>query len=248
VSEADTATEAIWISGASSGIGAALLVAAPAEGARVIGVSRRPSAAAEQIAADLSDPASWRLLRASFDDVLEAGVGRATFLHFAGTGFPHGPAADADPEEYERSVLLNGASGQVLGQAFLHACRRSGTPCRLVLCSSPAALQAMRGMSHYNAAKVGYDRWAECVRLELEPGEAIVFTVVPFAVDTPMLREVMELPPEIDPLGAEISALAERGGLASPGSVAAEIWDLLAAGGSDAPAFVGAVPPELRQA
>ncbi|MFT3864994.1 MAG: SDR family oxidoreductase [Solirubrobacterales bacterium] len=239
------AGEAIWISGASSGIGAALLDSAPAEAAAVIGISRRPSAAADHIAADLADPAQWDLVRASFDQLLVAGLPRATLLHFAGIGRPHGPAAAADPVEYERGVLLNGASGQVLGQYFLRACRAAGIPCRIVLCSSPAALRPLFGMSHYNAAKAGYDRWAECIRLEVGPEEAVVFTVIPWSVDTPMLRGVMDLPPEIDPVGAEVRELDRRGGLARPEDVADEVWALLDAGGVEETAQVGAIPDDL---
>jgi NAD(P)-dependent dehydrogenase (short-subunit alcohol dehydrogenase family) len=237
--------ETIWISGASSGIGAALLASVPAEAAHVIGVSRRPSEAGEHIAADLSDPAEWGQVRASFDRLVAPGLPRATFLHFAGVGRPHGPAAEADPAEYERGVLLNGASGMVLGQYFLRACKAAAVPCRIVLCSSPAALQPLFGMSHYNASKAGYDRWAECVRLETTPAEALVFTVVPWSVDTPMLRGVMELPPEVDPIGAELRDLDSKGGLAQPGDVADEVWALLDSDGVDEAAFVGAIPPDL---
>jgi NAD(P)-dependent dehydrogenase (short-subunit alcohol dehydrogenase family) len=237
--------EAIWISGASSGIGAALLASVPAEAAHVIGISRRSSDASEHIAADLSEPAEWDKLRASFDELLKPGLPRATFLHFAGVGRPHGPAADVDPDEYERGVLLNGASGMVLGQYFLRACKAAAVPCRIILCSSPAALQPLFGMSHYNASKAGYDRWAECVRLETTPEEALVFTVVPWSVDTPMLRGVMELPPEVDPIGAVVRDLDAEGGLAKPEDVAAEIWTLLDSGAVDEAAFVGAIPSDL---
>jgi benzil reductase ((S)-benzoin forming) len=242
---AGIAGEAIWISGASSGIGAALLASVPAEAEHVIGISRRPSEAGEHITADLSEPARWDLVRASFDRLLAPGLPRATFLHFAGIGRPHGPAAEVDPVEYERGVLLNGASGLVLGQYFLRACKAAGIPCRIVLCSSPAALQPLFGMSHYNASKTAYDRWAECIRLEVEPREALVFTVVPWSVDTPMLRGVMDLPPEIDPLGAELQGLDAEGKLAKPEDVAEEVWALLDSGGVDEAAFVGAIPPDL---
>ncbi len=244
MSDAATAGEAIWVTGASSGIGAALVATAP-DDARVIGVARRPSAAAEDISADLSDPDRWSLVEDSFTEVLEARPPRATFLHFAGIGAPHGPAAEADPDEYRRGVLLNGASGQILGQYFLRECKRLGIPCRVVLCSSPAAIGPLFGMSHYNAAKTAYDRWAACLRLEVDPAEAIVFTVVPWSVDTPMLRGVMELPPEVDPIGAELRAMDERGELATPEGAAAEIWALLEGGGTDRPAFIGAVPDDV---
>lgn len=245
MSATGVAGEAIWISGASSGIGAALLDSVPAEAAHVIGISRRPSEAPDHLAVDLADPAGWDAVRASFDELLAPGLPRATFLHFSGIGAPHGPAAEADPREYERGVLLNGASGQILGQYFLRACGSLGIPCRIVLCSSPAALQPLFGMSHYNAAKASLDRWAECIRLEVTPAEAIVFTVVPWSVDTPMLRGVMELPPEVDPLGAELKAMGERGELATADGVAAEIWDLLESGEVDRAAFVGAIPADL---
>lgn len=237
--------EAIWISGASSGIGAALLASVPPEATRVVGVSRRESGAGEHIVADLSEPAEWDKVRASFDAALQPGLPRATFLHFAGVGKPHGPAAEADPNEYESGVLLNGASGMVLGQYFLHACKAAAVPCRIVLCSSPAALQPLFGMSHYNASKTGYDRWAECVRLETTPDEALVFTVVPWSVDTPMLRGVMELPPEVDPIGAELRDLDSKGGLARPEDVAEEVWALLDSGRVEEAAFVGAIPADL---
>lgn len=236
--------EAIWISGASSGIGAALLASIPAEATHVTGISRRESDAPEHIAADLAGPAEWDKVRASFDELLEPGLPRATFLHFAGVGRPHGAAAEVDPAEYERGVLLNGASGMVLGQYFLRACKAAGIPCRIVLCSSPAALQPLFGMSHYNASKTAYDRWAECVRLETTPEEALVFTVVPWSVDTPMLRGVMDLPPEVDPLGAELKGMAAKGELAKPEDVADEVWSLLDSGGVDEAAFVGAVPTD----
>jgi NAD(P)-dependent dehydrogenase (short-subunit alcohol dehydrogenase family) len=239
------AREAIWISGASSGIGAALLASAPPEAERVIGISRRASEAGEHIAADLGNPGRWDLVRQSFDAVIEPGLPRATFLHFAGIGRPHGPAAEVDPAEYEQGVLLNGASGMVLGQYLLRACKVAGVPCRIVLCSSPAALKPLFGMSHYNASKAAYDRWAECVRLEVEPAEALVFTVVPWSVDTPMLRGVMDLSPEVDPLSAELRKLDEQGGLAQPADVAEEVWALLDSGAVDEAAFVGAIPPDL---
>lgn len=245
MSATGVAGEAIWISGASSGIGAALLDSVPAEAAHVIGISRRPSEAPDHLAVDLADPAGWDPVRASFDELLAPGLPRATFLHFSGIGAPHGPAAEADPAEYERGVLLNGASGQVLGQYFLRACTNLGIPCRIVLCSSPAAIGPLFGMSHYNAAKTAYDRWAACIRLEVDPADAVVFTVVPWSVDTPMLRGVMDLPPEVDPIGAQVKEMASRGELATPEGAAAEIWELLEQGGVDRPAFIGAVPDDV---
>ena len=60
-----------------------------------------------------------------------------------------------------------------------------------------------------------------------------------------MLRGVMDLPPEVDPLGAELRGLEAKGGLAKPEDVAEEVWTLLDSGAVDEAAFVGAIPPDL---
>ena len=118
----------VWISGASSGIGAALAASVPYPDARVIGMNRRRGAHGEHLGADLSNPAAWPDVAAHFTDVLGRGdVASAVFLHFAGVAPPVGPVAGADAGEYTAAVLLNAASGQVLGQAFLQACRRTST-------------------------------------------------------------------------------------------------------------------------
>lgn len=136
-------TRVIWISGASSGIGAALARSVPYEDARLIGISRRPPVAGEHLPADLSEPAAWKQVSESFArELAAADVEQALLLHFSGQGSPHGRASDADPEAYERAVLLNAAAGPVLGQRFIAQCRAREVPAVLVVCSSPARCAA----------------------------------------------------------------------------------------------------------
>ena len=65
-----TRTTVAWISGASSGIGAALARSVPYDGARVLGISRRPPVVGEHVAADLADVDSWDRVALSFEGVL----------------------------------------------------------------------------------------------------------------------------------------------------------------------------------
>jgi benzil reductase ((S)-benzoin forming) len=237
----------VWISGASSGIGAALAASVPYEGARLIGISRRPPAHGEHVEADLADPGAWPSVAGHFGSVLNRHRhDAAVFIHMSGVATPIGPVVDADPGAYTRAVLLNAASGQVLGKAFLDACRSSGTPATLVLCSSPAAAMPAFGASHYGAGKSALQYWAAAVATETE-GWARVFSVVPYAVDTPMVRTTIAQPPGATPVAARLRAAAERGDLATPEATAAQIWDLVLDDTTHASAVpVGAVPAELR--
>jgi benzil reductase ((S)-benzoin forming) len=234
-------TTAVWISGASSGIGAALARSVPYEDARVLGISRRPPAVGEHLAADLSDVSSWSAVSQSFEAVLrDDHPERAVLLHFSGNGAPHGPIVDADPDEYARSVILGAAAGQVLGQAFLRTCRHHGVPAVLVVCSSPGALEPHRGMAHYGAGKSALLYWTAVARDE-ESG-SVILAVIPWATDTPMLRDAMDQPVETNPVSGMVRAAFDAGEVATPADVAAEIWNNVVAGAPVSPLHVGIVP------
>ena len=216
----------VWITGASSGIGAALASAVPYEDARLICISRRPSSVGEHLAADLADPAAWEAVGEQFASALnETECDEAVLLHFSGAGGPHGPAADVEPRAYARSALLNGTCGPVLAQSFLVACRRAAVKATIVLCSSPAAAKPRPGFSHYGAGKGAAEYWVQSVAAEQPDGGARILGVIPFAVDTAMVREVMSLPADVQPqLSAHFRQKAADGELASPEQTAAEIW------------------------
>jgi benzil reductase ((S)-benzoin forming) len=241
-----TMRQIVWITGASSGIGAALAATAP-EAARVIGISRRPASVGESVRADLSEPAEWDRVSAVIAAVLEAARPEIPMLlHFAGAAEPMGPMRAADPEAYARAVLLNAASGQVLGARFISACAGLALSPTIVMCSSPAAALPRAGMTHYSAGKSALQQWARAAALEEEgrPHAATVFSVVPYAVDTPLVRAAMTQPAEALPLAEVFRAAAARGGLADPSSTAREIWALVEAGVEPGAAVaVGAVPP-----
>jgi NAD(P)-dependent dehydrogenase (short-subunit alcohol dehydrogenase family) len=235
----------IWISGASSGIGAALARSAP-PGSRVIGISRRPSARGESHIADLSQPESWSVVGRHIEGVLEQDrPEQAMLLHFAGVATPLGPAVAAGSDAYRDAVLVNSAAGQVLGKLFLAACHRLQIRPTVVMCSSPAAATARAGMAHYSAGKAALEQWARAAALEQasvsRPGA--VFSVVPYGVDTPLLRQTMEAPAEDVPLGELFRAAAAEGRLADPDATAREIWQLVAQPAEPGSAVpVGAVP------
>ena len=234
----------VWITGASSGIGAALAATADAD-TRVIGIARRPSVRSDSVQADLSDPAEWPRVNALIHETLvRERPAEAILMHFAGVGGPVGSAATADPVSYAQAAILNAVSGQVLGVSFLRTCHEVGCRASIVICSSPAATRPRIGLSQYCAGKAALEQWMRTVAEEETDRDsgAYVFAVVPYAVDTPMVRELIAGEDAV-PLAAQFRKAASENRLADPDLTASEIWRLLKARDRHGQAVpVGAVP------
>ncbi|MGH9284896.1 MAG: SDR family NAD(P)-dependent oxidoreductase [Acidimicrobiales bacterium] len=219
----------IWISGASSGIGEALASTAPWEPARIVGISRRPSPAPEDLLVDLADPASWPRVALSFEEEAAGFTGEVIVLvHAAGTVDPIGYAGEVGTAEYTRNVLLNSAAPQVLGHAFLKATAGHRARRRLVLLTSGAARTPYPGWSSYGGGKAACDQWARSVAIEqAERGGARVIAVAPGVVDTAMQAAIRRSPGSQFPRRPRFVRLHENGELTDPMIVAQRIWSLV---------------------
>ena len=223
----------VWVSGGSSGIGAALVESVPYASARVINIARRPHPDAEHFEADLLRRDDWDRVEAHFREVLGAGVERAYFLHCAGSTQGTGRLVTVtDPGAYADGLTLNAVAAPVLGRAFIAAVTETGTPATLMLCSSPAGTAVLPGMATYGAGKAAVEQWTRIVAAELgeDPEAPRLFTVVPRAVDTAMVRETMDRRPEEIPLAGWFKSAREKGALVRPEDAAAEIWALIDGG------------------
>lgn len=219
----------VWVTGASQGIGRALIQAVPWQNARVIGVSRSPGPAPEQLAADLANSAGWDTLQASFQRELAGFAGdRVVFLHAAGAIDPIGFAGETDPRDSRASVLLNAAAPLILGEAFLRAGRHLKCRRQLVLFSSGAARRAYPGVAAYGAAKAAVEQWVRAVGDEqARRGGAQVVSITPGRVATAMHEQLRAAGDDQLPDHAEFIRLHEEGLLRDPRDVASEIWSLL---------------------
>jgi len=223
----------VWVSGGSSGIGAALIETVPHESARIINIARRPHPQAEHFRADLLRRDDWDRVEAHFREVLETGVDHAYFLHCAGSVQGSGRLVTVtDTDAYIDGLTLNAVASLVLGRAFIAAAVAGGTPATLMMCSSPAGTTALPGMSTYGAAKAAVEQWTRIVAAELgdDPSAPRVFVVVPRAVDSAMLRETMDRPPEEIPLAGWFKSAAEKGALVPAVDAACEIWSAIESG------------------
>jgi benzil reductase ((S)-benzoin forming) len=220
----------VFVTGGSSGIGLALARAVPWPDARVIDISRRGAPGMEHFAADLADPASWAKVAELFARELRGLAGeRAVFVHAAGTLAPIGFAGEVDPAAYARQVLLNSASLQVLGDAFLRAARDTRARCMLLNIGSGAARNVYEGWSAYCAGKAASDHWVRTVGAEQarRGNRCRVVSVAPGVVATAMQEEIRGTSERDFPSVARFRELHATGALRDPDRVARELWALL---------------------
>jgi benzil reductase ((S)-benzoin forming) len=223
----------VFVTGGSSGIGEAMIRTLPFQPARVFEVSRRGAPGCEGLRADLSDPASWPRVAELFRRELEGFAGeRVVFVHSAGTLTPIGFAGEEDPAAYTRSVLLNSAAPQVLGNAFLGAARATRAPCQVVMIGSGAARSVYPGWTSYGAGKAAVDHWVRTAgaEQELRGGQCRLVSVSPGLVATAMQEEIRATSASRLPSVGRFVEVHEKGELRDPMEVAREIWALLARG------------------
>jgi len=227
----------VWITGASSGIGRALLETVPFD-ARLTGVSRRTPTGFSSVALDLSLPASWEELGSLWRAEAEGFSGdRAVLIHAAATLDPMGNADSVEQSAYEKAVLLNSGAPQVLGSLFLAAFGGLECRCQVAIITSGAARTVYPGWSHYGAGKAAVDQWVRTVGAEqARKGEsgagrpAEVVAIAPGVVNTPMQEAIRATSEEAFPQRARFVGLHESGALAEPKDVAERIWGLLQTG------------------
>jgi benzil reductase ((S)-benzoin forming) len=221
----------VIVTGGSAGIGRALLAHAPA-GSRVdVSRSGPPDAGTDHLAADLADPTVWAdVARDLSARIAAAAVDRVTVVLNAGVIDPIGPAGRVDHDAYARSVLLNGAAPQVLGERLLAALQDHPAARReLVLTSSGAARTTYPGWSAYGAAKAATDHWARTVAEEQAGVDrpVRVLAVAPGVVATAMQESIRATDESAFPPVGRFRDLHRQGALADPDDVAVRFWRLL---------------------
>lgn len=227
----------LWISGASSGIGAALAQTVPYDNVHIIDISRSGgTAGTEHLPADLADPASWSLVGPHFSAKLEQFAGdRVMFIHAAAALEPIGFAGEVDHLTYRRTAILNGAAPPVLGDLFLGALESStfDGAADLVFISSGAAQRPVEGWSLYCAGKAGQDMWVRTVGAEqLRRGRPRrVLAIAPGVVATTMQDQIRAMDEHDFPSVDRFRQLHRDGELLDPTDSAKRIWELI---GSDA--------------
>lgn len=176
------------ITGAGSGIGAAVADALAARGDRLVLIARSKARGKELatrwpgsaiVVADLNAPeaAALALAEASLPEELHSVV------HSAGIG-GMGPVSDVDPVAFTSVLAVNLVSPAVVTKACLPAVRRAGGV--VLFINSGAGLSSGPGWSPYSASKFGLKALADSLRAEEQENGVRVTTVYPGRTATPM--------------------------------------------------------------
>lgn len=182
------------ITGASSGIGAALAKQLAAEGQLVALVARRRSkldelvddiqtagGVASAFVADVSDPAQVSRV---FEDIAERLGEVSTLVANAGIGDPT-PAHRFRSDTFEKIVRVNLLGVAYCVEALLPQMLERGSG-HIVGVGSLAGYRGLPGASAYCASKAGLASFLESLRIELQGTGVRVTTICPGFVKTPL--------------------------------------------------------------
>jgi len=182
------------VTGAGSGLGAAVAQALAAAGAHCVLAGRRPAALAatrDQISAaggaatalptDVSEAAQVERLA----EGALAVAGRIDILVNAAGIFRLAPFEETSLELFDATLAVNLRGAFLCCRAVWPHMRRSGGG-QIVNLSSMAAVRAFEGNAAYAPSKAGLNGLGGVLALEGRPLNIRVFTVCPAATDTPL--------------------------------------------------------------
>ena len=187
----------VFITGASSGIGAALARRYAGQGA-TLGLLARRRELLEELVATLPNPERHRVYSADVRDHAALSAAASDFIAAAGgvdvvianagisqgtlTGHPEDLAA------FEAVFATNVTATVATFMPFVPAMKSQQGPRRLVGIASVAGIRGLPGSGAYSASKAAVLAYCESLRLEMKPFGIRVVTIAPGYIDTPMTR------------------------------------------------------------
>jgi NAD(P)-dependent dehydrogenase (short-subunit alcohol dehydrogenase family) len=190
----------VFITGASSGLGAALAAEYAAQGALLGLVARRGPALRELVATlpgsghriyalDVTEHAA---LAAAAADFIAVAGGIDIVIANAGISAGTLTGIDEDLRMFERILATNVTATMATFAPFIDPMKRQAAAgergCRLVGIASVAGIRGLPGGAGYSASKAAVISYCESLRLEMRSCGVKVVTIAPGYIDTPMTR------------------------------------------------------------
>jgi NAD(P)-dependent dehydrogenase (short-subunit alcohol dehydrogenase family) len=188
-----------YITGGSSGIGAAIVAAFAAEGAHVaIGASRhseQAQATAKRLAEGncravvvQADLTSRQESDRAADEAVNALGGLDIFVHCAGIDVTKtAPAHETPDDTWDRMMALHLTAAFRLSKRVLPTMLKGTNP-SITFIGSVAGLVAWEGDIAYNVAKAGLHHLARCIAADYAKSGLRANAIAPGVIDTPLTR------------------------------------------------------------
>jgi meso-butanediol dehydrogenase / (S,S)-butanediol dehydrogenase / diacetyl reductase len=232
---------AVLVTGAASGIGAAVTGWCLAAGAVVAGLDAVPPPARDTpdfvpLTADVRDESAIAAALSGLDSRFAALAG---LVNCAGVGGYTGDVTETEPAEWDRVLGVNLTGAYLVSRVALPRLRAAEGGAAIVHVASQYALVGGAGFPAYIAAKAGLVGLTRAMAVDHGPERIRVNCVCPGPTDTPMLRHSGTQPAD----DRERTRVAHRSLLpapADPARVADAIGFLL---GPAAGAMTGTVVP-----
>ncbi|MES2076052.1 MAG: SDR family oxidoreductase [Pseudomonadota bacterium] len=187
----------VFITGASSGIGAALAARYATEGA-TLGLLARRRDALDTLIAGLPHPERHRAYSVDVRDHAAIAAAARDFLAHAGgidvvvanAGVSAGTLTEhaEDLAVFDTIIATNLLATAATFAPFIATMRAQRTPARLVGIGSVAGIRGLPGAEAYSASKAAVISYCESLRLEMRPYGIKVVTLCPGYIDTPMTK------------------------------------------------------------
>jgi NAD(P)-dependent dehydrogenase (short-subunit alcohol dehydrogenase family) len=185
----------VFITGASSGIGAALAREYAARGA-VLGLVARRRDVLDALVATLPHPERHHVAALDVTDHAALAEAARGFIAandgadvvIAAAGISHGTLTER-PEDlplFDAVFATNVGATIATFAPFIGAMKADAGPRRLVAIGSVAGVRGMKGAGAYCASKAAVHSYCESLRLEMRPYGIRVVTIAPGYIDTPM--------------------------------------------------------------
>lgn len=191
----------VFITGASSGLGAALAKRYAQQGA-VLGLLARRREMLEQLVQSLPDAHRHRIYPVDVTDHAAVAAAAQDFMRaqggidivIANAGISAGTLTEysEDLAVFERILATNVTATAATFAPFIAAMKQQAQAgsrdCRLVGIASVAGIRGLPGAEAYSASKAAVISYCESLRLELKASGIKVVTIAPGYIDTPMTR------------------------------------------------------------
>ena len=225
------------LTGASRGLGQALMELLLQQGHHVLALSRRSieigQAHRGQLthwAVDLADaaPVAQRLSRWLAEQDAST-LQSATLINNAGVVSQLAPLSEVSAPDLVNALRVGLEAPTLLTAAFLNATGTWAIPRKVVLVSSGLGRRAMAASASYCAAKAGLDHLARAVAQEeaTKPAGARIVSLAPGVIDTDMQIQLRAADPALFPERHRFTELKSAGQLDSPIAAATKMLTYL---------------------